>query len=174
MPLYPLTENDLDLILSWRNAPVVRKAMYTHHEISPKEHRAWFKRIRQDPSKRWYLYRDNSGAPQGVVYFNELDFEQHTGFWGFYAKPGAKPGTGKRMEYAALEVAFGELKLHKLNCEVLASNKTVVSMHQKVGFIQEGLFREQHFDGSRRIDVIRLGMLASEWKYHRELLCARI
>ena len=174
MPLYPLTENDLELILPWRNAPAVRKAMYTHHEISPEEHRAWFQRIRQDPRKRWYLYRNTEGTPQGVVYFTELDFVQRTGLWGFYVKPAAKSGTGTRMEYAALELAFGDLNLHKLNCEVLANNMAVVNLHKKVGFIQEGLFREQHFDGTRRFDVVRLGMLASEWQYHRDLLSARI
>ncbi|MFP4495817.1 MAG: hypothetical protein ACLFN3_07835 [Halochromatium sp.] len=42
MALKPLTDTDLELILPWRNAPAVRRAMYSHHEISLAEHRAWF------------------------------------------------------------------------------------------------------------------------------------
>jgi UDP-4-amino-4,6-dideoxy-N-acetyl-beta-L-altrosamine N-acetyltransferase len=174
MSLIPLSENDLALVLPWRNAPEVRRNMYTHHEISPDEHRAWFERMRQDPSARWYLYRDTAGEPQGVVYFTAIDPMQKTAFWGFYAKPEASPGTGTRMEYEALDLAFGELALRKLNCEVLASNPVVVNLHRKVGFTQEGVFRAQHFDGTAQIDIIRLGLLANEWVEHRERLRQRV
>lgn len=174
MSLYPLSESDLDLILPWRNAPAVRQASFTHHEITPAEHRAWFQRQQQNPCARWYLYRDAAGTPQGVVYFTALDPAQRTGYWGFYARPEATPGTGTRILYAALELAFGELNLHKLNGEALASNTASVNLHKKVGFTQEGIFRDQHFDGTRHIDIIRLGMLASEWPLHRERLRARL
>lgn len=174
MPLTPLADADLDLVLPWRNAPAVRQAMYTHHEISPGEHRAWFQRLQQDPRARWFLYRDPAGLPQGVVYFTALDPAQATAFWGFYARPDASPGTGTRMEYEALELAFGELSLHKLSCEVLATNCALVNRQKKVGFTEEGRFREQHLDGQRRIDVIRLGLLAREWQSHRQRLRARV
>ena len=174
MPLKPLTEGDLELILPWRNAPPVRQAMYTHHEIRLEEHRAWFQRLQKDASRRWYLFHDRAGTPQGVVYFTDLDQEQATGFWGFYARPEARPGIGTRILYEALELAFGELGLRKVNGEALASNTASINLHKKVGFIQEGVFRSQHFDGERPIDVIRLGLLASEWAEHREALRRRV
>ena len=40
MALKPFTDADLALIFPWRNAPAVRRAMYSHHEISLEEHRA--------------------------------------------------------------------------------------------------------------------------------------
>ena len=49
MPLTPLSEAELDMILPWRNAPAVRRAMLSHHEITPEEHRAWFQRLSGDP-----------------------------------------------------------------------------------------------------------------------------
>jgi UDP-4-amino-4,6-dideoxy-N-acetyl-beta-L-altrosamine N-acetyltransferase len=174
MPLSRLTEPDLELILPWRNAPAVRRAMYTHHEISADEHHAWFKRIREDPSARWYLYQDAAGEPQGVVYFTAFDPAQKTAFWGFYAKPEALRGTGMRILHEALELGFGGLSLRKINGEVLAINTPSINLHKKVGFTQEGVFRAQHFDGTAPIDVIRLGMLASEWAEHRERLRARV
>lgn len=174
MSLKPLTDTDLELILPWRNAPAVRRAMYSHHKISLDEHRAWFERLQQDRRRRWYLYRDAGGVAQGVVYFTEIDPVQSTAFWGFYARPEAPKGTGLHMEFAALELAFGELTLHKLNCEVLASNAAVVNMHKKVGFIEEGHFRQQHFDGETRIDVIRLSLLVDEWAEQRPRLAERL
>ncbi|WP_295401251.1 GNAT family N-acetyltransferase [uncultured Thiocystis sp.] len=102
MLLIPLTEDDLELILPWRNAPAVRRNMYSHHEITPDEHRAWFQRMCQDPAMRWYLARDSHGTPTGVVYFTDLDPGQGSAFWGFYARPDATPGTGTRILYASL------------------------------------------------------------------------
>ncbi|HSO81619.1 UDP-4-amino-4,6-dideoxy-N-acetyl-beta-L-altrosamine N-acetyltransferase [Thiocapsa sp.] len=167
MPMHPLTEADLDLILPWRNAPAVRRNMYTHHEISPAEHRAWFQRIQQDYGARWYLYCDAADNPQGVVYFTTINTEQGTAFWGFYARPDAPPGTGTRILYEALELAFGELSLHKLNGEVLATNVISINLHKNVGFTQEGLFRDQHFDGTRHIDVVRLGRQLDQHPHDR-------
>ncbi|MEA3641705.1 MAG: UDP-4-amino-4,6-dideoxy-N-acetyl-beta-L-altrosamine N-acetyltransferase [Lamprobacter sp.] len=120
MTLHPLTEADLELILPWRNTPAVRRAMVSQHEISLDEHCTWFQRLRQDPSRRWYLYQDDSGTAQGVVYFTDLDPAQGTAFWGFYARPEAPAGTGLQILFAALDTAFGELALHKLSGEVLA------------------------------------------------------
>lgn len=174
MTLSILTQGECDLILPWRNAPAVRQAMFTHHEISLTEHRAWFHSMQNDPTARWYIYRDWVNEPRGVVYFTSFDVKNATAFWGFYTSTKAVPGTGIRMEFEALSKAFDELGLYKLNCEVLADNKAVINMHKKVGFTQEGLFREQHFNGNRRIDVIRLGMLSREWLIERKRLLKRI
>jgi len=168
MPLHPLDETDLGLILPWRNAPAVREAMYHHHEISPEEHDAWFEGMRRNPSARWYLYSDLVGVSQGVVYFTEFDPGQRTAFWGFYTRPGASPGTGTRMLREGLELAFGELGLRKLNGEALITSVASAKVHRKLGFVQEGVFREQHFDGDRYVDVVRFGLLAREWEGCRE------
>ena len=174
MPLKLLTADDLELILPWRNAPAVRRAMYSHHEISLSEHQAWFARVQEDPSREWYLYHDADGEPQGVVYFTHIDHQQKTAFWGFYAKPGAPMGMGLLILFDAVELAFSEMQLHKLSGEVLADNERSVQLHKKVGFTEEGHFREQHKNGSERVDVIRLGLLATEWPEHRERLQERI
>ena len=166
--LEPLTEATRDLILPWRNAPEVRRQMYTRHEVTLEEHRAWFERIQADPTRRWYLYRDASDEPAGVVYFTDIEPEGGTAFWGFYARPETPAGTGKRILYTALEYAFNELGLHKLNGEVLAPNTVSVHLHEQCGFTREGVFREQHFDGEEYVDIIRFGLLAREWPEHRE------
>lgn len=172
--LRELTEATRDLIFPWRNAPEVRQHMYTRQPISPEEHRTWFERMQADPTRRWYLYHDHNDEPVGVVYFTDIDPEGRTAFWGFYARPEAPIGTGKRILYAALEHAFNELGLHKLNGEALATNAASVHLHEQCGFIREGVFREQYFDGKERVDIIRLGLLAREWAEHRERLRERI
>ena len=172
--LRPLDKADLELILSWRNAPNVRQAMYSQHKITWEEHQLWFQHLQADSSKRWYLYLNKDNEPNGVVYFTQWNAEQGTAFWGFYANPNAAAGTGLRLSLDALDYAFNELRMHKLSAEVLVSNPKSFEMHKKVGFAEEGHFREQHFNGKEYIDVIRLGILASEWPQSRSMLETRI
>lgn len=174
MYLRAIEEGDLRDILSWRNAPEVRKNMYTHHEISWVEHNAWFKSLKNNHRSLWYLFEDESHRPQGVIYINDYDPQQGNAFWGFYSSPNAPIGTGICMEYIALNHIFSTLKLHKLNCEVLATNKKVINLHKKVGFTVEGIFRDYHFNGNEYVDVVRLGITCSEWDSSKENLLNRI
>lgn len=67
------------------------------------------------------------------------------------------------MEFLALEQVFGTFRLKKLSCEVLAFNESVVRLHKKFGFREEGVFREHHKMNEDYKDIIRLGLLAREW-----------
>jgi len=174
MPLRPLTEADLPMVLAWRNAPEVRRNMFTSHEITADEHRAWFDRVGDDPQSRWFIYEDPHGAPQGVVYFTQLRAENKSAFWGFYSGTSRKRGTGTKMGLEALDKAFGEMCLHKLNADVVCGNDPSISFHKKLGFSQEGLFRDYHYDGEKYVDVVRLGILATEWAAKRDEIQARI
>jgi folate-dependent phosphoribosylglycinamide formyltransferase PurN len=49
-----------------------------------------------------------------------------------------------------------------------------IQLHKQCGFTEEGRFRGQFRDGEKRIDVIRLGMLAEEWPQNRDQLRKRI
>lgn len=174
MPLRPLTEEDLAFVRAWRNAPEVRRNMYSKHEITEAEHRAWFARLKDDAQSRWFIHKEAEGQPDGVVYFTQLHSDRGSSFWGFYVAPNALPGTGTRLGLDALDIAFSKLKLHKLNAEVIAGNEASLRFQKKLGFKEEGLFRDFHFDGENYVDVVRLGILATEWAAKREEIQARI
>lgn len=158
-----LEEDDLALVLEWRNAPEVRRNMYSTHKISAEEHRGWYASMINDSSRQYFIYMEEDDK-FGVIYFTDLSIAKKFAFWGFYARQGVPKGTGLRMEYDALEYAFEVLRLHKLNCEVISFNKSVINRHKKVGFSEEGNFRDFHYDGEKYHDVTRLGMFASEWQ----------
>jgi UDP-4-amino-4,6-dideoxy-N-acetyl-beta-L-altrosamine N-acetyltransferase len=173
MNLRPLLESDLELVLRWRNAPAVRHHMYTTHEISAEEHRAWFNGLAGDPTRSWFIYEEKD-VPQGVVNFSEFKPRHGTAFWGFYAGENAPAGIGRRMEFTALEHAFSTMGLRKLNCEVLAFNTAVLNLHLKFGFVQEGVFREHLLHEGTATDVVRLAIFAPTWQATREKHLARL
>jgi UDP-4-amino-4,6-dideoxy-N-acetyl-beta-L-altrosamine N-acetyltransferase len=171
--LRSIRDDELELMLSWRNAPSVRGNMYTRHEISMDEHRAWWERTRQREDQCYFMY-ENAGMPLGIVGINSIDTVNQHAFWAFYASPDSPRGTGTFMEFLTLDYVFDMLKLHKLSCEVLSSNATVIKLHKKFGFTVEGIFREHHKLDTQFIDIYRLGILASEWKEKRLEIQAKI
>lgn len=171
--LRAIKTEELELMLSWRNAPNVRSNMYTRHEISLDEHFAWWEKIQTRADQQYFMY-ENQGKPLGIVAFNEIDRTNQNSSWAFYASPDAPKGTGSKMEFLALEHAFSEMRLHKLNCEVLAFNKPVVKLHEKFGFQIEGTLREHHKVDDAFVDIIRLGILEPDWASKREEMQSKL
>ena len=158
----PLVDDDLAMILAWRNHPDVRRHMFNSDAIAPTEHHEWFERASRDPGKHLLVF-EADGLPRGFVQFSRSGGDP-VADWGFYAAPGAPAGTGRLLGRAALEYAFGHLGLHKVCGQVLAGNERSISLHRALGFRQEGLLREQHYDGTTYHDVLCFGLLQSEWE----------
>ena len=163
MPLRRIQQEDLELMLSWRNHPTVRLGMFSQSVIELAQHRGWFRRESEKETSLWLLYLDTEGNPAGVVYFTDIDSVSSHAFWGFYAAPRARPGTGTRMGVEALDHFFTELGFHKLSAEVLESNERSQHFHCKLGFQVEGMFRDQYRECENFQNVTRFGLLASEW-----------
>jgi len=159
-------DGELELMREWRNAPQVRANMYTRHVISPEEHRQWWDRIRVS-DRHCYRIFVRDGVPLGIVGFYDIDRESQHAVWAFYAAPDAPRGTGSAMEFAALDMAFGELGLRKLSCEVLEFNAAVIKLHHKFGFKTEGIFVQHHKTDTGHVDVHRLAIFADDWAQHR-------
>lgn len=165
----PMEEADLELVLSWRNHPDVRRWMYTTHEIAMDEHRRWFDAACEDPERHLLVYVSN-GAPLGFVNLNQLRGED-VAEWGFYLAPSAPAGSGSALGITALDHAFGALGLHKVSGHALAGNERSIRFHQRLGFQKEGVRRDQHLgaDGERH-SVASFGLVKDEWPAARAVL----
>ena len=157
-----MTADDLDSVLGWRNHPDIRRYMYTQHEITLAEHRAWFERASQD-SRKHLLVFEVDGTAQGFVNITELA-ALGVADWGFYIAPDAVKGTGRQLGKVALEYAFRDLRLHKVCGQALAFNERSIKFHRGLGFQQEGVLRDQHHDGKNYHAVICFGLLSTEWQ----------
>lgn len=157
-----MSADDLENVLAWRNHPEIRRYMYTQHEITMAEHRAWFERNSQDHKKHLLIF-EVDGVAQGFVNITELAVHGIAD-WGFYVSPDASKGTGRRLGELALEYAFRNLRLHKICGQALVFNERSVKFHYGLGFRQEGVLRDQHHDGENYHSVICFGLLNTEWQ----------
>lgn len=160
--LRPMLEADLELVLQWRNHLDVRQYMYTQDMISLAAHQAWFAAAQSDPQRHLLVY-ESGGKPQGFAGLRVMD-KAPIAEWGFYRAPDAQRGMGMHLCQATLNYSFGELGLHKVQGEVVESNIVSIRFHQKLGFVQEGILRDQFYDGHKYHGIICFGMLYSEWQ----------
>ena len=158
----PLVAEDLPEVINWRNHPDVRRFMFTQHEISLEEHRCWFARVSHD-SARHLLIVEDAQEPIGFVQLSNV-CPGGVADWGFYARPDAPKGTGRKIGWAALRYAFGELGLHKVCGQAIDSNKASIAFHKKLGFKQEGALRDQQRIEGVYHTLICFGLLAHEWQ----------
>ncbi|OOF10177.1 UDP-4-amino-4,6-dideoxy-N-acetyl-beta-L-altrosamine N-acetyltransferase [Salinivibrio sp. MA427] len=161
---------DSDTLWHWRNRPAVRQFMYTQHEISHDEHKAWFSHMLANTHRYFYIvYKrvdSQPNTPLGVVNL-ELDSENRTSAtWAFYAAPDAPRGSGALMEFGALSLAFETLGVTQLNCEVLSHNQGVVRLHQRFGFRETPQSRQRTFSlpEGKTVEIVCLSLSADEWQ----------
>ncbi len=159
--LRPLVPADLPTLRAWRNHPTVRAAMFSQHEIAPDEHRAWYERLSADPS-RCLLIAEAADGPFGFVQFGDVA-PGGIADWGFYTRPDAPRGSGTRLCAAALDQAFGALALHKVCGQVISGNAASLALHRRLGFVEEGVLRDQKYLNGAYHSLICFGLLRQEW-----------
>lgn len=156
------TEGDRDAVRRWRNHPNVRQACFTTHEISEREHDAWWPRALSPDSGPLLLIHEYNGVPCGVVTFTDHDSEAASATWAFYLdvdglnERGELYDAWRALEQEALDHAFGPLRLQVLNAEVFAWNKGVLRLHRRCGFTDTGRYTRD-VDGTPQ-DVIRIAL----------------
>lgn len=160
-----MNETDLEMILAWRNHLDVRRFMFSQKIINIDEHYRWFERTSVDKNCQLLIFEVDK-QPLGFINIREIAAGGIAN-WGFYAAPDAPRGTGSALGNAVLEHAFQILCLHKLCAQVIAHNQRSIHFHMRLGFLKEGVMKQQHFDGKKYHDVWCFGLLSDVWRHNR-------
>ncbi|WP_027963782.1 UDP-4-amino-4,6-dideoxy-N-acetyl-beta-L-altrosamine N-acetyltransferase [Halalkalibacillus halophilus] len=171
--LKELTSNDLFLVLRWRNSDRIRSVMYTEKQISWSEHYKWYQKVSADSRLRvWIFYR--FAQPLGLVSISNINPEHSRCYWGFYIGDDSAPkGSGTIMGMLALNKIFEEIKLNKVCAEVISTNTGSLSYHKKLGFKEEGLFKNHLRKNNNYVDIIPMAIFSSQWEISKDKLFKR-
>ncbi len=173
--LIDLTQDDIELVRTWRNSPEVAQYMYTDTEITADQQQRWFERISQDSRSKYWLIECDS-RKIGLASLTDINPVFSSCYWAFYLGDTSVRGggIGAKVEFAVLEYVFSELKLNKLRCEVFMTNAKVIAMHEKFGFQREAYYRQHVKKNGEWLDVVGLALLCDEWQGLREPMRAKI
>ncbi|MFD2046676.1 UDP-4-amino-4,6-dideoxy-N-acetyl-beta-L-altrosamine N-acetyltransferase [Ornithinibacillus salinisoli] len=168
--LKPISYDELNIILQWRNSKRVRSLMYTDHQIDWEEHYQWFNKINKDPKKMVFVLYDKNKS-LGIVSFSNINKDHSRCEWGFYIGDETAPkGSGTIMGILALDKIFNEVGLNKVCSQVFQDNTKSLGYHQKLGFEIEGKLIDHVQKNNRFIDVIQMALFAKKWVDVRPVL----
>ena len=167
-PVYfrPITLEDTDRIIRWRNSDRVRKNFIDQRPFTRQGHLNWMEtRVAAGEVVQFILSETGTDRPVGSVYIRDIDRKNEKGEYGIFIGEADAAGKGYGTLAAKGAIAFARdtLKLHKLSLRVFADNTAAVRSYEKAGFRQEALLRDEirNADGSRR-DLILMAVLFPE------------
>lgn len=159
--LRPMTREDTDLIVKWRNKDFVRKNFIYQKPFTREGHLHWIETMVETGRVVQFLICTKDDVPVGSVYLRDIDEVHHKAEYGIFIGEEDALSKGYGTEAARLMTgyAFRELKLHKLMLRVLAGNERAKRSYEKAGFVQEAYLKDDVCleDGYR--DVILMAIL---------------
>jgi len=125
-----LNTNQKEMILEWRNNPLIRSVMYNKEQIKLEDHLNFIDSLEHNDTKQYFLVeKDNLSI--GVIDFvniNNLDAEL-----GIYTNPNLK-GYGKILLKTLCKYAFNTLHLNKIYAEVYIDNVKAIQLYKEFHF----------------------------------------
>jgi UDP-4-amino-4,6-dideoxy-N-acetyl-beta-L-altrosamine N-acetyltransferase len=163
MEFIKLREEHLEQVLKWRVSEQVTTYMYTDIEPNLDNQRKWFEKISRDEhSQYWVISSRNQGI--GLVSLNDISWNHRRTSWAYYIGDSNYNMLGAMIAPYLYNYAFLELKLNKLQGEVMEGNINVRNIHLKHGCREVGVLKEHIYKNGKFHDVYIYEMLAANWK----------
>lgn len=160
--LRPITPEDTDWIVKWRNTPSVRQNFIFRQPFTPEMHQGWMKnKVASGQVVQYIIQTAEAQKPVGSVYFRDLDPENDSAEYGIFIGEESARGQGIGTETARLFVKYGleVLGLHRISLRLLEGNEAAYRSYEKAGFVKEGIFRDMvKLDGKYR-NVVFMAVL---------------
>lgn len=164
--LRPIALEDVDAIMEWVNDPDVVRNFASMGQITREQEVAFLKKTMASPEDRLYAIIGPDGRHLGNAGIHKIYWPARNGRIGIVI--GAKGEHGRGHGQAALKLliamGFEELGLHKLWLVHYAENGRMLHLARKLGFVQEGLLRDEYFHAGRFHDMLRHSLLAPEYE----------
>ncbi|MEV7958193.1 GNAT family protein [Streptomyces sp. NPDC087532] len=160
----PLDVDDVELVHAWRADPVAA------HEVGmwPRSLSAVRERIdrdRDEHDRDDFLVLLPDGTPIGHIALTDQDMVDGTAEITLVLDPGHRGrGHGVDAVDALVDLAFGELPMHRVQAVTHTTNTAALGVLAGAGFVQEGVRRSACLHRGRRYDVAVLALLRDEWQ----------
>ena len=167
--LRPVEELDVDNILAWVNdkSVVGNLAAFAGKPMTREDELSWVRKVRTSTEERVFTVMDaREGRYLGQVGLHQIFWRSRVARAAAIIATRADHGMGygSAAIAALLDKAFHELELHKVWLMVFATNERSLRTWRRLGFVDEGVLRDEYFHEGAWHDMVRLSMLRHEWR----------
>jgi len=116
----------------------------------------------------WFAIDDGAGQIVGLAGLQAINYIHGDAILPIYiSKPARRRGVGVRSAGILLDLGFHQLRLTRITSYYRADNAASRQLIEICGFREEGRIRKGWFTRGRHVDVVVVGILASEWRARR-------
>lgn len=136
--LRPITPEDTEKIVTWRNRDFVRKNFIYQERFTQEGHTAWLREQVEPGHVVQFIICVEELGEIGSVYLRDIDREQKTAEYGIFIGEEEALGCGYGTQAArlALDYGFGTLGLARVFLRYLEGNPRAGRSYEKAGFRQ--------------------------------------
>ncbi len=160
--LRPMTKDDTDNIIKWRNSDAVRKRFIYQALFTKESHEHWIDTmIDTGKAVQMIICLKEGDVPVGSVYIRDIDMVNHKGEYGIFIGEESARGRGVGTAAAKLmkKYAFEELRLHRLFLRVFADNMQAIKSYEKAGFAREAYLKDDVYIDGKFHDIVLMAVL---------------
>ncbi len=163
--LRPLAAGDLRRCVKWFSDPQVTHFLGRSTGVTLAEEERWFRDYERKPDEQIFAI-EVDGRHVGNLGLHRVDRVHRKADLGIVIGEPAlwSRGHGTDAIRVALRYAFGALGLNKVSLDVLEYNDRAIRAYENCGFQREGVHREDIYKDGRFFNVLRMGILAREWR----------
>ncbi len=171
--LRPVCEDDVDNILTWVNDPEIigNIAAFSGRAFSREDELIYIRRTLASTSDRVFSIEDAAtGRYLGQCGIHQIHDRSKVARLAciIAARGDMGRGHGSAAIRLLVDHAFGPLGLHKLWLMVFRHNERGRRIYGKLGFVEEGILRDEYFHEDGWHDMVRMSLLDREWPALRE------
>ena len=163
--LRPMQEEDLKKSLDWVNDAHTARAVNRFSPVSYANHLNWFHSIINDPKRTVFAIDSDNGSYIGNCGFNDIDFRNRKAeLWIYLDKNATGKGYGLNATTDLIKYGFNKLNLNRIYLYVMEYNKPAISLYKKIGFEQEGVFKEDVYMDGKYENTVHMALLRKNFK----------
>ncbi len=160
--LRPITVDDTDDIIRWRNSDSVRPYFIYQKPFTREGHLNWLRTMIDTGKGYQFIVCENeTDRPIGCTYVRDYDKEHNKIEYGMFL--GEKTETGKgisaQIVRMTLDYCFEDLKIHKVFCRIFADNIPSIKGCERGGFRREAYLEDEVFVDGRYRDMVLLAAI---------------
>ena len=163
--LMPITNEDTELIIQWRNKPSVQNNFIFRELFTRDMHEKWMKeKIETGRVIQFIIIETEKNRKVGSVYLRDIDHHNHSAEYGIFIGEDNARGLGYGSEACRLitDYGFKELGLHRIFLRVFKNNQQAIHSYLKAGFVEEGVAKDMIWADGRYNDMVFMAKIASD------------
>lgn len=168
MKLREIEVKDVDRMLEWMHSKESKEIFAKDFNSYTKEDVTRFAKSHNTKENINYACVNDDDEYLGTVSLKNIDYDNKNAEYAISFMKEAQ-GTGAAL-FATIEIleeAFNNLDLEKVYLDVLKTNERAIAFYKKVGFIQEGEFRNHFRKNNKYIDLLWFSMLKEEYEENK-------